>query len=186
MALFRPEGSGRRAVLSVVRRYLPGLLQVDLRGRLLIITPRGVRSRRLPRLSNRKAQPFGWAFLLLGCGRPPETGAFFVMGGGMQTAGLLEVGRYVSTRTWPVRPRSSMMRRISAWVAGAAVASRRQERSTWMLRSWPERSLGISLEPKRFQDSGGTLQEMVRVTEVGAAGCGGVVMAGWGEGVVGC
>ena len=63
--------------------------------------------------------------------------------------------KFQSTRTWPVRPRSSMIWRISAWVIGAVVASRRQERSTWRLRSWPERSLGINLEPKRFQDSEG-------------------------------
>jgi hypothetical protein len=45
VALFRPDVSGRGTVLTFVRRYLPTLLEVDLLGRLLIITPRGVRTR---------------------------------------------------------------------------------------------------------------------------------------------
>lgn len=45
VVLFRPDASGRGAVLAFVRRYLPALLQVNLVGRLLIISPRGVRIR---------------------------------------------------------------------------------------------------------------------------------------------
>lgn len=45
VVLFRPDSSGRGAVLGFVRRYLPALLQVNLVGRLLIISPRGVRIR---------------------------------------------------------------------------------------------------------------------------------------------
>lgn len=43
--LFRPPTSGRGAVLTFVRRYLPTILQMDLAGHLLVITDRSIRIR---------------------------------------------------------------------------------------------------------------------------------------------
>lgn len=45
LVLFRPQTSGRQAVLLFVRRHLPALLQADLPGRLLVVTERGIRIR---------------------------------------------------------------------------------------------------------------------------------------------
>ena len=43
--LFRPPSFGQGTVLAFVRRHLPGLLQLKLDGRLLIVTDRAVRIR---------------------------------------------------------------------------------------------------------------------------------------------
>ena len=45
LVLFRPETSGRGAVLEFVRRYMPALLKSDLTGRLLVVSKRGLRIR---------------------------------------------------------------------------------------------------------------------------------------------
>jgi hypothetical protein len=45
LILFRPGRTGRGAVLAFVRRCLPRLLGIDLKGRLLVITERGIRIR---------------------------------------------------------------------------------------------------------------------------------------------
>ena len=43
--LFRFRASGRGSVLTFVRRHLPGLLQADLAGHLLVVSERGIRIR---------------------------------------------------------------------------------------------------------------------------------------------
>ncbi len=45
IVLFRPGATGRRAVLEFVRRRLPELLSLELDGRLVVVTERGLRSR---------------------------------------------------------------------------------------------------------------------------------------------
>ena len=45
IVLFRPSTSGRGAVQAFVRRHLPTLLQVDLAGRLLVVTEGTIRIR---------------------------------------------------------------------------------------------------------------------------------------------
>jgi predicted nuclease of predicted toxin-antitoxin system len=43
--LFRPGTSGRGAVLTFIRRYLPALFQADLPGHLLVVSERAIRIR---------------------------------------------------------------------------------------------------------------------------------------------
>ena len=43
--LIRPASAGRSAAMSLVRRYLPALIGRDLRGRLLVVSERGIRQR---------------------------------------------------------------------------------------------------------------------------------------------
>ena len=45
VVVFRPAASGRGTVLSFVRRHLPALLQLEVDGRLLVVTDRSVRIR---------------------------------------------------------------------------------------------------------------------------------------------
>ena len=45
IVLFRPATSGRAAIVSLVRRYLPVLQETDLPGHLVVITDRGIRVR---------------------------------------------------------------------------------------------------------------------------------------------
>ena len=45
IVLFRPATSGRVAIVSLVRRYLPILLETELSGHLLVVTDRGIRVR---------------------------------------------------------------------------------------------------------------------------------------------
>jgi hypothetical protein len=45
IVLFRPPASGRGTTLSFVRRYLASLSELELSGRLLVITDRGLRLR---------------------------------------------------------------------------------------------------------------------------------------------
>ena len=45
IVLFRPDSIGRGAVMSFVRRYLSEVLQLELKGRLVVVTGRGVRVR---------------------------------------------------------------------------------------------------------------------------------------------
>ncbi len=45
LILFRPRSSGRGMVLAFVRRHLPAVLQIDLAGRLIVVTERGIRIR---------------------------------------------------------------------------------------------------------------------------------------------
>lgn len=45
IVLFRPPSTGRGATLSFAREHLPGLLQLDLGGRLVVITRSGLRVR---------------------------------------------------------------------------------------------------------------------------------------------
>jgi predicted nuclease of predicted toxin-antitoxin system len=43
--LFRPNGSGRNAVLDFVRRRLPEILELELGGRLTVVTGSSIRRR---------------------------------------------------------------------------------------------------------------------------------------------
>jgi predicted nuclease of predicted toxin-antitoxin system len=43
--LLRPDTAGRGAVLVFFRRHMPALLRLNTRGRLLVVTPRGIRIR---------------------------------------------------------------------------------------------------------------------------------------------
>jgi len=43
--LIRPASAGRSAAMSLVGRYLPALIGRDLRGRLLVVSERGIRQR---------------------------------------------------------------------------------------------------------------------------------------------
>ena len=45
VVVFRPATSGRGTVLFFVRRHLPALLQLEVDGRLLVVTDRSVRIR---------------------------------------------------------------------------------------------------------------------------------------------
>ena len=45
LVLFRPDTSGRGAVLRFVRRHIPAVLQSELAGRLLVVSERGLRIR---------------------------------------------------------------------------------------------------------------------------------------------
>ena len=45
LVLFRPRSSGRGMVLAFVRRHLSAVLQIDLAGRLIVVTERGIRVR---------------------------------------------------------------------------------------------------------------------------------------------
>jgi len=45
IVLFRPGSMGRGAVLHFVRRYLPEILGLELKGHLLVVTGRGIRVR---------------------------------------------------------------------------------------------------------------------------------------------
>jgi predicted nuclease of predicted toxin-antitoxin system len=45
IVLFRPSTSGRGEVLQFVREALADLLSTDIAGRLLIVSPRGIRAR---------------------------------------------------------------------------------------------------------------------------------------------
>jgi predicted nuclease of predicted toxin-antitoxin system len=45
IVLFRPATSGRGEVLRFVQQALPDLLSTDMTGRLVVISPRGIRSR---------------------------------------------------------------------------------------------------------------------------------------------
>ena len=45
VVVFRPATSGRGTVLTFVRRHLPTLLQLEVDGRLLVVTDRSVRMR---------------------------------------------------------------------------------------------------------------------------------------------
>ena len=45
IVVFRPATSGQGTVLSFVRRHLPALLQLEVDGRLLVVTDRSVRIR---------------------------------------------------------------------------------------------------------------------------------------------
>jgi predicted nuclease of predicted toxin-antitoxin system len=45
IVVFRPTTSGRGAVMAFVRRHLPALLEMDLTGRLVVVSDRGVRLR---------------------------------------------------------------------------------------------------------------------------------------------
>ena len=45
LVLFRPDTSGRGAVLRFVRRHIPAVLQSKLAGRLLVVSERGLRIR---------------------------------------------------------------------------------------------------------------------------------------------
>jgi len=45
IVVFRPVAAGRQAVLALVRSRLQGILSIDLTGRLVVVTERGVRIR---------------------------------------------------------------------------------------------------------------------------------------------
>jgi len=45
IVLFRPDSVGRGAVMKFVRGYLPEVLQLELTGRLVVVTARGIRVR---------------------------------------------------------------------------------------------------------------------------------------------
>jgi len=45
IVLFRPSSSGRGEVLSFVQKALPDLLSIGLTGRLVIVSPKGIRAR---------------------------------------------------------------------------------------------------------------------------------------------
>jgi predicted nuclease of predicted toxin-antitoxin system len=45
LILFRPSQAGRGAVLAFVRKRLPKLLELDLKGHLLVVTETGIRIR---------------------------------------------------------------------------------------------------------------------------------------------
>jgi len=45
IVLFRPSSAGRGEVLRFVQEALPDLLSTDLIGRLVVVSPRGIRSR---------------------------------------------------------------------------------------------------------------------------------------------
>jgi predicted nuclease of predicted toxin-antitoxin system len=45
IVLFRPRTTGRKAILSFVRRHLPAVLQLDLNGRLVVVSETGMRIR---------------------------------------------------------------------------------------------------------------------------------------------
>ena len=84
-----------------------------------------------------------------------------------------------STRTWPPSPRSSRICCRSVSILPATMAWTRTEHSTFMLRSSPERNLGNTLVPNRFQASGGTAPDSRSVTcDSSGTGSG----TGWGAG----
>jgi hypothetical protein len=43
--LLRPQTLGRRAILAFVQRHLAALLQFELKGKLLVVSDVGIRSR---------------------------------------------------------------------------------------------------------------------------------------------
>jgi len=45
IVLFRPPSMGRGTTLVFVRRHLPAILELDLTGRLVVVTDRGLRLR---------------------------------------------------------------------------------------------------------------------------------------------
>ena len=45
IVLFRPDTSGRKAVLAFMRRHLATILKADINGRLLVVTDRNIRLR---------------------------------------------------------------------------------------------------------------------------------------------
>jgi predicted nuclease of predicted toxin-antitoxin system len=45
IVLFRPASSGRGEVLRFVRETLPALLSTDMAGRLVVVSPSGIRTR---------------------------------------------------------------------------------------------------------------------------------------------
>ncbi len=45
IVLFRPSATGRGAVLNFLRHHPPAILQLDLTGRLLVVTDRAFRLR---------------------------------------------------------------------------------------------------------------------------------------------
>ncbi len=45
IVLFRPDSMGRGEVLRFVIRHLPEVLEIELRGRLVVVTHRGIRLR---------------------------------------------------------------------------------------------------------------------------------------------
>jgi predicted nuclease of predicted toxin-antitoxin system len=45
VVLFRPDGSGRRTILSFVRSRLPTLLEMEMAGRLTVVGPTRIRIR---------------------------------------------------------------------------------------------------------------------------------------------
>ncbi len=45
IVLFRPDAMGRGEVLRFVRRHLREVLKLEVKGRLLVVTPRGIRRR---------------------------------------------------------------------------------------------------------------------------------------------
>jgi hypothetical protein len=45
IVLFRPPSSGRATTLAFLRQHLPGVLSLDLDGRLTVVTATGVRTR---------------------------------------------------------------------------------------------------------------------------------------------
>lgn len=45
LVVFRPEQTGRGATLAFIRRALPSLLEIDLRGRLAVVSQAGIRIR---------------------------------------------------------------------------------------------------------------------------------------------
>jgi predicted nuclease of predicted toxin-antitoxin system len=45
IVLFRPASSGRGEVLRFVQGALPGILSIDIAGHLVIVSPRGIRTR---------------------------------------------------------------------------------------------------------------------------------------------
>ncbi len=45
IVLFRPKTKGRKAVLALVQKFLPALLQLDLTGRLFVVSESGIRVR---------------------------------------------------------------------------------------------------------------------------------------------
>jgi hypothetical protein len=45
VVLFRPDASGRSAVIAFIRNRLPGLIEMDLAGRLTVVGPSRIRFR---------------------------------------------------------------------------------------------------------------------------------------------
>ncbi len=45
VVLFRPDALGRKEVLAFLRRHIPGILSLDLKGRLAVVTATGIRIR---------------------------------------------------------------------------------------------------------------------------------------------
>ena len=45
IVLFRPDSMGRGEVLGFVRRHIREVLELEVKGRLVVVTPRGIRLR---------------------------------------------------------------------------------------------------------------------------------------------